>query len=122
MDNQGEHIRSLIKKKGFEVKEFAEMLGITEQGLHKILKKDNVHYSRLVQMAGLLDLPINELNTKQSVVEEPKSVYGNGKQDPIELVASSLKYVIETQKEFINQQKEFIDGQRDFIKSLLLTK
>jgi transcriptional regulator with XRE-family HTH domain len=118
VNNQGEIIKELIMQKGFKVKQFAEMLGMTEQAMHRIFKKETVHYSRLLQIADLLKVDVSVFSAKQSKVNEPIETY-EAKKPQIEAVTKSLMYVIENQKEFITQQKEFIDGQRDFIKSLL---
>lgn len=54
----GEKIKKLIELSGKSVKEVADEIGMTNQNLYKILKKDSVESQLLTLFANKFDVPI----------------------------------------------------------------
>ena len=50
-------IKKLAQVKGITIKNLAEMAGITEQGLHKTLKKETLQIAVLEKIASILGVP-----------------------------------------------------------------
>lgn len=74
----GDKIRLLLKEKGYSQQMLADRLGITVQGMRKILNTNSTTHKRIIEIAALLGTTasylMNDLETK-SVVAEPEPSY-----------------------------------------------
>ena len=93
-------IKILLREKNITIRDFSGAIGLTEQGLQKLIRENNTRVDTLEQIARTLNVPIQEFFDPELCRQSA----------PVETIVSNdeLKKIITTQLEVIKSQQETI--------------
>lgn len=97
-------IRSLLHERKISIRDFSKMIGITEQGLQKIMRENTTKVDTLETIADKLDVPIDIFfdKNKRSVIDKESA------ETSVSVV--ELFKTIQIQAETIRSQQRIIDA------------
>lgn len=109
-----EKIETLLARKGFTKKALAAHLGITENGVKKMIVRGTFQLDSLTKISEYLQIELNELLFDSPPVEKPKA-------DPVQDSISELVSVLKQQAEAILKNSSSIENQTITIKQNAFT-
>lgn len=116
----GEKIKKLIELSGKSVKEVADEIGMTNQNLYKILKKDSVESQLLTLFANKFDVPITYFFDNSPSGKASAASIGNSN-TTIAVAEGGSNYEVTSRKQRENDGEKLL-AENEMLKRLIAEK